>query len=151
MTLTRSAAITALKARRYLPVGQSALVQCSAIFCRQAFHSSTPPCRKRGVSFFSTMQARDSDQVMGRFGTYAKEYAQSIENPQAFWRKAADMLEWHKKPSTILEYNEKEPWFSKWFPDGVINMSYNCLDVHVRDGRGDQDAIIYDSPVTGVS
>ena len=96
------------------------------------------------------MQARDSDQVMGRFGTYAKEYAQSIEHPQAFWRKAADMLEWHKKPSTILEHNEKEPWFSKWFPDGEINMSYNCLDVHVRDGRGDQDAIIYDSPVTGV-
>ena len=89
-------------------------------------------------------------EVSGPFGTYKEEYELSLRNPEAFWKKAAEQIEWFQRPSTILDYDvEKNPYFPKWFPDGVTNMSYNCLDVHVKNGRGKQDALIYDSPVTG--
>jgi len=72
-------------------------------------------------------------------------------NRKKYWAKAADKIEWFQKPSTILDYDaDLDPSFPKWFPDGIINMSYNCLDVHVKGGRANQDALMYDSPVTGV-
>ena len=43
------------------------------------------------------------------------------------------------------------PPFYRWFADGVLNTCFNALDRHVRDGRGDQAALIYDSPVTGTA
>ena len=89
--------------------------------------------------------------VTGPFGSYKQEYELSLSDPEAYWKKAADQVEWFQKPTKILDYDAvNNPHFPKWFPDGVINMSYNCLDVHVKDGRADQDALIYDSPVTGV-
>lgn len=90
--------------------------------------------------------------VHGDFGSYKEEYELSLRDPETFWRKAADQIEWFEKPKTILDYDPKRnPHFPKWFPDGVLNMSYNCLDVHVhKHGRGKQDALLYDSPVTGV-
>lgn len=89
--------------------------------------------------------------VSGPFGSYLEEYEFSLKEPEKFWARAAGNLEWFQKPSTILEYDPvNNPHFVKWFPDGSINMSYNCLDVHVKNGRGKQDALVYDSPVTGV-
>ena len=89
----------------------------------------------------------------GSYGSYAQEYTSSIQDQHSFWKKAAELVHWHRKPSSILEHegdvNEKL-WSARWFADGLINMSYNCLDIHVHEGRADQDALIYDSPVTGV-
>ena len=56
-------------------------------------------------------------------------YRKSIEDPENFWRKAADDIFWFKKPSKIL--NESNPPFYKWFEDGVTNTCYNALDIQI--------------------
>jgi propionyl-CoA synthetase len=80
-------------------------------------------------------------------GAYAAAYEQSIADPQAFWGAAAEAVDWIRKPAAVLD--DSNPPFYRWFPDGSLNTCFNALDRHVRDGRGDQLALIYDSPVTG--
>lgn len=79
----------------------------------------------------------------------------SIQDPETFWGHHAEQLYWHKKPSQVLKRTTKKlpsgvshPHWT-WFPDGEISTSYNCVDRHVKDGRGDATAVIWDSPVTG--
>ena len=76
---------------------------------------------------------------------YLEEYNRSIEQRESFWEEQAKALHWTKFPSIILNQETK-----KWFEDGETNLSYLCLDQHIADGFGEQAAIIYDSPVTGV-
>jgi propionyl-CoA synthetase len=98
----------------------------------------------------------DIHSIKGEFGSYAEDYKRSLQDPEAFWGEAAKAIHWFQEPSTILQTTTAPPdpnnpllgSSSKWFPDGKLNISYNCLDVHVQAGRGDQDALIYDSPVT---
>lgn len=78
--------------------------------------------------------------------SYRAEYEHSIQEPEAFWAKQAEQLPWYKQPSKILEKDEKGAW--RWFVDGELNTSYCALDYHVEQGRADQVAVIYDSPVT---
>lgn len=78
--------------------------------------------------------------------SYQALYNASIENKEAFWQQQAQALEWFQQPSRMLSQTEKG--FYRWFPDGKINMAYLCLDYHVQNGRGNQTALIYDSPVT---
>jgi propionyl-CoA synthetase len=80
-------------------------------------------------------------------GAYAAAYEQSISDPNAFWGKAAEAIEWATPPATILD--DSRPPFYRWFTGGRLNTCFNVLDRHVRDGRGEQAALIYDSPVTG--
>ena len=80
---------------------------------------------------------------------FEKIYNESIKNPEEFWKKVADDMFWFKKPSKIL--NKSNPPFYKWQEAGVTNTCYNALDRHVDSGRGAQCALIYDSPMTGVS
>lgn len=77
--------------------------------------------------------------------SYKAIYDQSISQKEHFWKEQAKKLHWHKEPTVILSQNEKG--FYRWFEDGEINASYLCLDYHVKNGRGDQTALIYDSPV----
>ncbi len=79
-------------------------------------------------------------------GAFNEVYNHSINDKESFWKAAAEAVHWNKKPETILDTSESP--FNKWFPDGEINACYNALDLHVSQGRGDQAAIIYDSPVT---
>lgn len=65
---------------------------------------------------------------------------------QAMWRAAADNIHWYQPPSELLDASQ--PPFYRWFPDGTTNACYNAVDLQVAQGRGDQAAIIYDSPVT---
>lgn len=88
----------------------------------------------------------DRSQIRGPYGAYLEEYKRSIENPQEFWADAAKQIDWYQEPQSIL--SQESEYKYRWFADGLLNMSYNCLDVHVLSGRGDQDALIYDSPVT---
>ena len=79
-------------------------------------------------------------------GAYAAAYEQSIEDPTAFWGEAAKAVEWITEPTTVLD--DSNPPFYRWFAGGTLNTCFNALDRHVRDGRGDQVALYYDSPVT---
>jgi propionyl-CoA synthetase len=79
-------------------------------------------------------------------GAYAAAYEQSISDPTAFWGEAANAIEWSTPPTTVLD--DSNPPFYRWFEGGRLNTCFNALDRHVRDGRGDQTALIYDSPVT---
>ncbi len=63
-----------------------------------------------------------------------------------FWWAAARDIFWYKEPRALLD--DSRPPHYRWFPDGVTNACYNALDLHVEQGRGEQDAMVYDSPVT---
>ncbi len=79
-------------------------------------------------------------------GKYQSSYDESINNPEKFWGEAAEKVQWYKKYDKVLE--DSNPPFYRWFPGGEINTCYNAVDYHVESGRGDQTALIYDSPVT---
>lgn len=78
---------------------------------------------------------------------FEKAYAHSMEDPEAFWAEAAEGITWTKKWDKVLDDSNLP--FYRWFSGGEMNTCYNCLDRHVESGRGDQAALIYDSPVTG--
>lgn len=79
--------------------------------------------------------------------TYEEDYQRSLQDPDGFWADAAQDIIWTKPWDTVLD--SSNPPFYKWFGGGELNTCYNCLDRHVDEGRGDQDALIYDSPMTG--
>ncbi len=80
-------------------------------------------------------------------GAYEEIFKKSIENPDEFWAEAAESIDWYKKWDTVLD--RSNPPFYRWFKGGELNTCYNAVDRHVANGRGGQNAIIYDSPVTG--
>lgn len=80
---------------------------------------------------------------------YADVYRRSLTDPEGFWGEQAALISWFRKPTRVLDADS--PPFYRWFPDGRLNTCYNALDRHVIAGRGDQAALIYDSPVTGTS
>ena len=80
-------------------------------------------------------------------GGYAELYRRSLEDPAGFWREAAQAVDWMKPPEQILD--DSRPPFYRWFPDATTNSCWNALDRHVKGGRADQAALIYDSPATG--
>ena len=89
-------------------------------------------------------------------------HALSLRDPELFWSHQAARLSWHNPPRRALTQSTKtiriptsssskeisQPTWT-WFPGGQINTCYNCVDRHVLAGRGDAEAIIWDSPVTG--
>jgi len=77
---------------------------------------------------------------------YQDEYQASITNPEAFWADKASRLDWYKPASKVLTTDEHG--IHRWFADGELNTCHLALDYHVDNGRGDQSALIYDSPVT---
>jgi acyl-coenzyme A synthetase/AMP-(fatty) acid ligase len=77
---------------------------------------------------------------------YKEIYQYSISEKEKFWAEQAHQLKWFKEPSNILSKNEKG--FYRWFADGEMNTCYLCLDYNIEQGRGEQTALIYDSPVT---
>ncbi|SDH46541.1 propionyl-CoA synthetase [Pseudonocardia oroxyli] len=79
-------------------------------------------------------------------GAYEDVFRASVEDREGFWLRAAEALEWHRSPTKALD--ESNPPFYRWFPDGELNVAHNALDRHVEAGRGEQAALIYDSPVT---
>jgi propionyl-CoA synthetase len=78
---------------------------------------------------------------------YPEIYARWRRDPEGFWAEAAAALDWYEKPRTV--FDPKAGVYGHWFPDGVCNTCFNAIDRHVAQGRGDQAAIIHDSPVTG--
>ena len=80
-------------------------------------------------------------------GRYAEVHAASLADPEAFWLQAAGAIDWSVQPSRA--FDAEAGIYGRWFPDGEVNACHNAIDRHVVNGRGDQAAIVYDSPVTG--
>ncbi|UFX01738.1 AMP-binding protein [Sinorhizobium medicae WSM1115] len=80
---------------------------------------------------------------------YREVYAAWKADPQGFWADAASAIDWFKQPERV--FDPEGGTYGHWFPDGMTNTCHNCLDRHVEAGRGEQPALIYDSPVTGVT
>ncbi len=81
-------------------------------------------------------------------GAYERAYAEALRNPRAFWAAAAGEIEWLRRSRAVVDDTPYPK--TSWFPGAMLNTCYNALDLHVQTGRGDQTALVYDSPVTGV-
>ena len=77
---------------------------------------------------------------------YADEYQLSLSDPESFWSSKAEDVPWFRGPTHILAKDENG--VGRWFVDGEMNTCYAALDWHVEQGRGENLALIYDSPVT---
>ena len=77
---------------------------------------------------------------------YDEAFDRSINDPNGFWGEVAEDVHWYKKWDKVLD--DSNPPFYRWFVGGELNTCYNALDVHIDNGRGDQLAMVYDSPVT---
>ena len=81
-------------------------------------------------------------------GAYEAAYRTWQQDPESFWAQAAEAIHWYRKWDRVLD-DSRAPFY-RWFTGGLVNTCYNLLDVHVENGRAEQLALIYDSPVTGV-
>lgn len=79
--------------------------------------------------------------------SYAETYDAWKQDPEGFWMQAAQAVDWDKAPERALFDLGGDMY--EWFADARVNTCYNAVDRHVKNGRGDQAAIIYDSPITG--
>ncbi len=82
-----------------------------------------------------------ADAYVKSFDEYEQLYAEAAADPEAFWAKQAESLDWFKKWDTVLEWNEP---FAKWFVGGEINISYNCLDRHLTTSRKNKAAFVWE-------
>lgn len=78
--------------------------------------------------------------------TYADLYRRSIDDPEGFWMEQAKAIDWVQPPSRAL-FGDNAPLY-EWFKDAQVNTCWNAVDRHVLAGRGNQLAIIHDSPIT---
>ncbi|MCB0836573.1 MAG: propionyl-CoA synthetase [Bacteroidetes bacterium] len=78
---------------------------------------------------------------------YYDFYQRSIKDPVNFWQEQAALIHWFEPPKEILSKDEDDLY--RWYKGGKLNTAYLALDYHVENGKGDQQALIYDSPVTG--
>lgn len=79
-------------------------------------------------------------------GLYQDFYQQSLNDPDGFWARAAEAIDWHRPWSQVLDRSQTPSY--RWFSGGQLNTCHNALDRHVDAGHGDRLALIYDSPVT---
>ena len=75
--------------------------------------------------------------------TYQAQYAESIQDPEAFWAAIAERLTWYQKWNTVRDYDFVNGEI-KWFEGGTLNACYNCLDRHIEAGHGDATAVIWE-------
>jgi len=90
-----------------------------------------PPQKGRDTAWVKSMEE------------YEAHYKRSMEDPEGFWMdRSNELLEWHSQPKKILEWDFDKPEI-KWFEGGTLNASYNCLDRHLKNGRRNKAAIIW--------
>ncbi|MEO8985198.1 MAG: AMP-binding protein, partial [Rhodanobacter sp.] len=80
-------------------------------------------------------------------GNHAKAYAAAQADPARFWAEIADGIDWSKRWDRVIDDSRKP--FYRWFTGGELNTCYNCVDRHVEQGRAEQLALVYDSPLAG--
>ncbi len=81
-----------------------------------------------------------------RTSRYPEVYARAMRDPEGFWGEAAQAIDWYEPARRV--FDKDAGVYGRWFTGAVCNTCYNAIDRHVERGRGDQPAIIYDSPVT---
>ncbi len=79
--------------------------------------------------------------------SYTQHYEQWRSDPLRYWQQRAKALSWTAPPRQI--FDDSSGPYGRWFPDGQLNTSYNCLDRHVESGAGERPALIWDSAMTG--
>ena len=84
-----------------------------------------------------------SDAHVDSLEAYQTQYAESIQDSEAFWATVAERLTWYQKWHTVRDYDFVNADI-KWFEGGTLNACYNCLDRHVEAGHGDATAIIWE-------
>src|SRR5690242_10039397 len=67
-------------------------------------------------------------------------YQRAKDDPEGFWREAARVIEWFKEPTEVLQW---DPPFARWYADGQLNASYNCVDRHLQT-RGNKVALVWE-------
>jgi propionyl-CoA synthetase len=90
------------------------------------------------------MRSGEEDMTPSR---YHEAYAAWRADPEAFWREAAKAIDWIEEPRAIFDAGAG--LYGRWFPDAACNTCHNAVDRHADGGRGEQAALIHDSPVTG--
>src|SRR5215208_6379040 len=80
-------------------------------------------------------------------GAYQAAYDAWRRDPEGFWAQAAESIHWFRRWDQVLD-TSRAPFY-RWFSGGLLNTCHNLLDIHVENGRAEQTALIYDSPVTG--
>jgi len=78
---------------------------------------------------------------------YATLYGQWQHAPESYWAECAKLIDWDTTPAEI--FDPKSGPYGAWFPGAKLNTAYNCLDRHINNGRGEQVALIWDSPMAG--
>jgi propionyl-CoA synthetase len=80
-------------------------------------------------------------------GDYEDSHRRSLEDPEGFWADAARDVHWDRPWDRVLDARSAPLY--RWFSGGALNTCFNAVDLHVEQGRGEQRALVYDSPVTG--
>ena len=87
---------------------------------------------------------RDAEKAhIPNMNAYQEMYDKSVKDPDGFWAKQAERLDWMKKWDTVSNNDFTKAKIS-WFEGGKLNVSYNCLDRHIKAGFGDQTALIWE-------
>jgi propionyl-CoA synthetase len=112
-----------------------------------------PVYLRDAVSYaLSSVNECGTGQYWNKGGTsvelYRHTFYRATREPEMFWHEAAASVRWDKPYGRVLD-DSQAPMY-RWFRGGWLNTCYNAIDVHVEEGRGEQLAVIYDSPVTGV-
>ncbi len=84
----------------------------------------------------------------GNTGHYARTYAAAQADPEGFWARIAEGIRWSKRWTRVID-DSRAPFY-RWFVGGELNTCYNCVDRHVEQGRAEQSALIFDSPLARV-
>jgi propionyl-CoA synthetase len=119
-------------------------VQINALRFPRAVQREADTACNGGASLHNALKG---DSMDARPSRYHEVYARWQRDPQGFWGEAAQEIDWIEKPRTVFDPNAGI--YGRWFPDGVCNTCFNAVDRHVDAGRGEQAAIIYDSPLAG--
>jgi propionyl-CoA synthetase len=104
------------------------------------------PDRKAMLEQALSGTPQQGQRVAEKATGWAEAHARSLADAAGFWSEAAAGIDWIKPWDTVLD--DSNPPYYRWFKGGVLNTCYNALDRHVERGRGEQAALIYDSPVT---
>uniref|UniRef100_A0A674AMH7 Acyl-CoA synthetase short-chain family member 3, mitochondrial n=1 Tax=Salmo trutta TaxID=8032 RepID=A0A674AMH7_SALTR len=115
------------------------------------FYNSWTATAQRELRVLSSLSTSNKQQCNRTVTTnnhaYDEAFRTARDDPEQFWSEAAQNVTWFEPWSRTMDNGDAI--FPKWFAGGKLNVCYNAVDRHVESGRGDQPAIIYDSPVTG--
>ncbi|XP_056878252.1 acyl-CoA synthetase short-chain family member 3, mitochondrial isoform X3 [Takifugu flavidus] len=132
---------------QFSPGGSAAMLAVRVSSCARSSRLWTLLTPEKGRASARKCVAPQSSGTHPSESAYGRAAAAAREDPERFWGEAGSHLKWFQPWSKTVHV--EDPVFPNWFVGGELNMCYNAVDRHVESGRGDQPAIIYDSPVGG--